>query len=244
MRRRLTVLAVCLAAYAGWTLAFPSGAWRYRLTFEVETPEGVKTGSAVREVKAATGMRFGDASGTTMRVTGEAVTVDLGARGLLFAVLSRGESVDDGGYIVFRSFPYPGSPNGPLMGVGTREGIAYYERLEARADVPFETLPTLVRFNDIANPRTVELVDPKDLSKSYGAGVGLKSASIEMVDNGIWPLNRFGLTGEPVTAEIEKKLPWLEGHYDLHFDGSQYHDVRNTSLANLLSSGHFRTWRD
>ena len=47
----LVVLAVLYgSAKLIWRQAYPSGSWRYKMTVVVQTPEGIKTGSAVREV--------------------------------------------------------------------------------------------------------------------------------------------------------------------------------------------------
>jgi hypothetical protein len=124
-------------------------------------------------------------------------------------LLNKDQNVDYAGYIVFEVFPYPGSKAGPLSGVATREGPAYYSALKGKSEVPFDKLPTLVYFRKINDSKTVEMISPKDLAKDFGIGAKFKSATIEMVNKGIWPLNAFGITGEPLTAKIERILPWI-----------------------------------
>jgi hypothetical protein len=209
MKKFGIIIGAIVVLLVGQVLLFPANSWRYRFTMEIETPEGVRTGSVVRQVHVGTGMKIGDSSGANMFMRGEALAVDLGERGVLFALLNRDQNVDYGGYIVFEAFPYPGSKSGPLGGIATSEGIAYYSSLTGKAEVPVDKLPTLVRFRDISDSKTVELVDPNNLSKSLGIGVKLKSATIEMVNKGIWPLNALSFTGEPVTAKIEGILPWI-----------------------------------
>lgn len=53
--------------------------YRYRLTVEVETPEGLKTGSSVIEVQQSVGRTTMDGFGELLilRIRGEAVAVDL-----------------------------------------------------------------------------------------------------------------------------------------------------------------------
>ena len=46
----VVLLAVVGVGYVACAEMFPSGTWRYKMTVTVETPEGIKTGSAVREV--------------------------------------------------------------------------------------------------------------------------------------------------------------------------------------------------
>ena len=59
-----------------------------------------------------------------------------------------------------------------------------------------EYLPVLVRFRDPNNSASVELVDPLDLAVSFGPGVTLKRAFVEITD-------------DPITKGIETRLPWL-----------------------------------
>ena len=81
---------LCLAlAVAGCSLTDQTPAYRYRLTVEVDTPDGVKTGSSVIEVdtEVAGGYSIPTPGRVTNRVRGEAVTVDLGEGRVLFALL-------------------------------------------------------------------------------------------------------------------------------------------------------------
>jgi hypothetical protein len=209
MRRPFIVLILCLAGYIGWTLIFPSGSWRYRLSIEVETPEGVKSGTAVREVDAATGMRIGDSSGASVLASGEAVVIDLDKRGQMFALLVNADHAGGAATTVFDAFPYPGRDFGPYQGILTREGISYYSGLRGKAELPAGKVPLFVRFADNSKPETVKVIDPRDFAREFGDGVRLKAAQIELVEPGFWPLNMIGITGEPMTHKIRGILPWL-----------------------------------
>ena len=175
--------------------------WRYKMTVEIETPEGLKTGSAVREVNVnITPYPLDDRHPYRSKVTmkGEAVTVDLGDRGVLFAIItpdSYPEITDT----------FAGPP--PL----TPEGAEYYSRLEnVKAPVEAKNISWMFTFSDLSDPKSVRLVKggefdvaqqkyiPVDnFEKIFGSGVKLKGVTVEMTD-------------EPVTWEIEKWLPWLE----------------------------------
>ena len=169
--------------------------YRYRLSLEIETPEGVASGSGVLEVRAV------DAKGIDGRLpmvgtVGEAVVVDLGRRGSLFALLKRdyrraersGELSADVTLRVANKDDHKYERYVPLArDIAATEGVI---------EVLPEELPMLVRFRNIADPATVEKVDPKNLAKSFGAGVRLKRATIE-------------ITSDPVTTGIEKRLGWL-----------------------------------
>src|SRR4051812_15423843 len=71
--------------------ALPSGSgdtFRYKMTVTVTTPEGDKTGSAVREVSVTHGLHLTPEMQPAVHLKGEAVVVDLGSRGVLFALLN------------------------------------------------------------------------------------------------------------------------------------------------------------
>lgn len=182
----ITIAVLLLGLY----LAYPFGFWNYKLTLVVETPEGIKTGSAVRKIHAYNEPRiFPENSGFHTGVKGEAVVVDLGERGVLFSLLKgNGDWSDYGYYIIYQEFPY--LSNG-------RSKIWHYTMLEAKKELAFDKIPMLVRFRDINDPKTVELVDPNDLEKTFGKGVKLISATLEMTD-------------ENMTTGVEKTLPWLK----------------------------------
>ncbi len=157
-------------------------------------------------------------------VHGQAVPVDLGRRGVLF-VLLRGDPARK------RSYP----DMAPLLSglvmprrppwLSFEEGLTFVARHRGEVDVPCEPLPMMVRFGNIADPRTVERVDPCDLTRSFGPGVRLARVTIAVTDE--WP-----------TTGIEAWLPWLVplgGHY---LNGEPY--GHPGSLAGSLHTGDFR----
>ena len=86
---------------------YPSASFRYKVTVEVETPEGIKTGSAVRQIDLKTEKNLIRTSGkgVNARVKGEAVAVDLGERGILFSILNNDGF--DNLRMVKEAFPMP-----------------------------------------------------------------------------------------------------------------------------------------
>lgn len=183
-----------LAATAG-TLALGScgntDKLRYRMKLEVETPQGLRTGNAVREVshfKPWPIPSIGE-SRQQWRVKGEAVMVDLSGGKILFAVLSGEDgNVDFGGWSVWWLFRQIG---GQQIELWPASPVTNAPRISAPR-------PMLVTFSDIADPASVKLVDPADLAASFGPGVKLKRITVEITD-------------DPVTSGIEKRLGWLEG---------------------------------
>ena len=184
--------------------------WRYKMTVEVQTPEGIKTGSVVREVNLV----FETILFLTQKVyknklsvSGEAVVVDLGERGVLFALLKGAfGSHDHAKRFLFEVFE-------SSYGGTTLEGAKYYSQLKnVKTEVELKHYPMLVTFSDVGNPKTVKNVLEVDMGDGsylteykiktdrfeeiFGEGVYLKKITVEMTD-------------EPVTWGIEKLLPWL-----------------------------------
>ncbi|MDR3464766.1 MAG: hypothetical protein P4M07_02355 [Xanthobacteraceae bacterium] len=137
---------------------------------------------------------------------GEAVVVDLGPRGLLFVTLAAERALRSGGTGMYNAALVPFAQKNFRGEVGkgfcSKDGFAAYldevQRKKPRGDLPFEQLPVLVRFRDTSDPSSVEQVNPFDLAKSFGSGVRLKQVFIEITD-------------DPLTKEIENRLPWLAG---------------------------------
>ncbi|PZP55643.1 MAG: hypothetical protein DI586_06155, partial [Micavibrio aeruginosavorus] len=57
------IMAVCAGVSMAWEAKYPSGTWRYKITINIDTPDGVKTGSAVREVTVSRGIALTPESG-------------------------------------------------------------------------------------------------------------------------------------------------------------------------------------
>lgn len=210
------LITLPLGLYGYWEVTYPTGSFNYRITIAVETPDGVKIGSAVRKVTASDAPRISPHAMGSVSVKGEAVVIDLGERGVLFALLRSKDSVDYGYNIAFKHF----IPNLALTG----EKIRTYSSLKGKAELKIENLPMLVRFRDINDPKTVELVDPNDLTASFGEGVKLVSATIEITD-------------EPVTTGVEGYISWL-GTKRLGLD---FFDKNKPGEENYLTRNDFQT---
>ena len=193
----------------------------YRLTLKVEANGIVYTGSGVIESVWYPGNKFipiGNDWNT--HVKGEAVVVDLGERGTLFALLTgsatplaggrHGESFYpfDADRILLKAFNIENSL--------TQDSLNSISKRRDSVDLPLNKLPMLVRFNNLNDPSSVERVDPNDLPTSFGLGVRIVSAT-------------FAVTDDPVTTGIEKKLVWLQTPND----GFQSQELR---LNNELRS--------
>ncbi|QWG24635.1 hypothetical protein KMZ93_06990 [Bradyrhizobium sediminis] len=232
MKRLGIFLAIAFAGVAVYVAAF-SATVRYRLTLEAEVDGRPKIGSGVIEVTYSKNNDPISQAEFSIDVRGEAVVLDLGSRGTLFALL-KGDSDSRSGpeYIVLRAFDFPGGAlPSPVV-----SGLRQVQRLSGKRELRLTSLPLLVRFRDLNDPMTVEKVDPLNLEKSFGPGVKLTRATLEIVPAGIWPLSWIGITGEPITKNIDDKLSWLKGIGGRYLHGGS--SARGAPLE--LDSGDFR----
>ena len=198
--KKTLILTVMLAALAVWGYlsdVYVSGTWRYKVTVEISTPEGVKSGSTVNEVSNSAARARSKVSlsqgGNPADFRGEAVVVDLGERGKVFSLLV-------GPKHFYRAF------NG-MSGPTTAEGIQYFNKIpigkEAVLDPKY--YPMVVTFTDMSDPKSVTLVkgwkfnpqtqksDPVDrFEELFGEGVSIKEI-------------RLVRTKEPITWGVIQK---------------------------------------
>lgn len=174
---------------------------KYRLTVEVETPQGRKSASSVLAVHPDRGYSRG---GHT-RTVGDAVFVDLGGGKNLIALLAHIDGkldLDGINYLALRAYTAAG---------GKRVSFNEMNRLTGAVAVKDALIPVLVSFADPANPGSARVALPDDLAAVLGNGYRLGDVTAEVVPNGFWPLDFGGALGEPVTRGIAAKLPWLNG---------------------------------
>jgi hypothetical protein len=173
---------------------------KYRLTVEVTTPDGIKTGSGILSVVPDRGYSRGGR--TTMR--GEAVFVDLGQGKNLVALLAHQQGakldLDDINYVALRAYGTARSNRVSFSDINRQTGIV---------PVQGELMPVLVSFGDARNPQTARLVASDHADTVLGDGYAIRGLSAEVVPNGFWPIDFGGVLGEPVTRGIEARLPWL-----------------------------------
>jgi hypothetical protein len=173
---------------------------KYRLTVEVETPEGVKSASGVMTVHPDRSYSRGGKTSTK----GDAVFVDLGGGKNLVALLAhidKSLELDDINYVALRAY----------KAAGQNVSFSQMSRVTGTAPVTGEVVPVLVSFADPADPATARLVPSDNIEGALGKGIRLRGISAEVVPNGVWPLDFGGPLGDPVTRGIEARLPWLNG---------------------------------
>ena len=194
-------LALLAALVIGDQIRINRPAHKYRLTVEVETPEGRKSASGVMAVHPD---RSYTRRGQT-RTLGDAVFVDLGQGKNLVALLAHVDGklvLDDMNYVALRAYTAAGGKRVPFNEMSRLTGIV---------PVKGALIPVLVTFADPAEPGTARVVPPDDAEAVLGKGYRLQGITAEVVPNGYWPLDFGGALGEPVTRGILAKLPWLNG---------------------------------
>ena len=187
--------------------------YRYKLTVEVETPEGLRTGYAVREVSWSPGVQItAEADTASMTHRGEAAMVDLPNGQVLFALMS------------------PDGQETPMLAFGSARQTAWSDGavkvLEppAQPEVVFgqSGYPRLVRFREIADSKTVEKVDPANLAASFGPEYRLKRITTQIVSDG-------------VTEKVRHRLKWLTELGDSQLDGSRYHRTQSSEVSSHMN---------
>ena len=164
--------------------------YRFRMTVEVDTPQGLKSGSSVMEVNATKQVLItSETHPISAGLKGEAVVVDLPG-GPIFALLTiRGDS----GPLLFNVVTDALNPL-PTKTPSTEDYMRQTNELAAMsegartAELPRDNWPMMIRFRNLNDPRTLERVDP--------ATIGVKRITLTV-------------TKEPVTVGIEKRLGWL-----------------------------------
>ena len=209
MKRIALFIGIAVAAYFVYGAVF-SATVRYCLTLQAEVDGEPKSGSGIIEVTYSKNNDPISQAAFSIDVRGEAVILDLGPRGTLFALLKADTDSRSGPeYIVLKAFDCPGGAlPSPVI-----NGLQQVRHLSGKRELALTSLPLLVRFRDPNDPKTVERVNPLDLERSFGAGVKLVHAELEIVPAGIWPFNSIGITGEPLTTGINLRLKWLD-HLD------------------------------
>lgn len=195
--RWLGPLALLAALVIGDQIRINRPGHKYRLTVEVEAPEGVKSASGIMSVHPDRSYSRGGHTSTK----GDALLVDLGGGKTLVALLAhadRSMDLDAINYLALRAH----------RAAGRNVSFNEMSRVTGAVPVTGALIPVLVTFADPNDPATARAVLPDGVAAALGDGFRLRGISVEVVPNGLWPLDFGGLLGEPVTRGVETKLPW------------------------------------
>lgn len=192
--------------------------YRFKMTVEVETPEGLKTGWSVYEVEANNVVALTPGGvGRERKLRGQAVVVDIASGKALFALVGNDSLAE-----MSMAALDPAYKND---WVESAERIAAGTGIQSPALIMTWNYPMLVTFTDIDDPKSVQRVDPANLAASFGLGIRLKRITVEVTD-------------DDVTTGIEKRLRWLGDHPEPSLDPG--HGPKDFSLPASLHHGDFK----
>lgn len=192
---------------------------RYRITMDIGTPSGVKSGSSVVESDLRQ-------DGLTL---GQAPFVDLGNGHYVFALLTDPFSQKTLYGIVLKALRYP-ELNPPLE---NPQGNAFTQakRTKPQAILRRADYSMLVTFGNIKDSGSVSEVGPDNLAASFGAGYRLEQITIQIVDQ-----------DETLTVGLEDILTWTDSPPETPFsprDPIKIETVAKAPLSRRLSNFSF-----
>ncbi len=199
----LSLVALCASACSG---ADSHTSYRYKLTLVVNNNGKLISGYNVVAVRVSFLHTLQES--IDRQPKGEALVLEVGTGRLLVATLrnkdsnmpgSRGWGENAPFGVLLKAYGIEASAaakNSKDWMAPTKENLRRLQRQSGPRPIPFSSLPDLLTFANADDPNTVQLVDPNNLAASFGRGVTLQSATIEVTD-------------EQLTRGIEKKLPWL-----------------------------------
>lgn len=205
------IVAIMMAMLAATLLASCSEkeTVRFRMTVEVQTPKGIRSGSSVMEISAWNKKisMYGRTRGRDFR--GEAVPVTLpDGRILVALIVAEREDYGEFSDIALGTLD-PFYRNDWVESVEriANDTAPRWSRVVAPthkawnpAVAPVSNYPLIVTMRDANSPASVAPVDPDDLEASFGPGYSIKAITFEVTD-------------EPLTREIGGKLPWLQAYW-------------------------------
>ena len=183
----IRILILTLAALT-LTACGENHSWHQKTIIEVETPHGLVSGGSVSEMRVS---YFGwlekklSASAMSYDQRGEASFVEVAPGRYLFALLQENQPT-----LTIAIFSAGAKEE-------NRETAKQLESLRESRDITQnQYIPMLVTFDDSNDPRSVKLVDPNDLTATFGAGFRLKAIRLEITDEKV------------MVSDLAKVLPW------------------------------------
>lgn len=204
---------------------------RYRLTIEIETPDGVRSGSAVQEIVNHAKIPWLP-GGDSYRAEwiGEAVAIDLpggtlfhtgSADWLLGVALQYGTTVPAIDTTAAKVWPQSRPDLIRALRSENAEVVLVPEQVSKAVDW---TWFRMIRFADIADPTTLRRIRMPSPPASFESGFRVRRI-------------RFKVTKDPLTDTITQRLPWLNDlkKYRRHPDNRFSNTISQEALE--LKSG-------
>lgn len=202
--RLIAMFALAASLLAGCGILFPTSSYRFRMTVEVDTPQGPRSGSSVLEITSGLQNLPGKGKTPVTFLTGEAVAVDLSDEKTLFALTSdlpSGGGLEGGITRLFKP-----DAIGPDAFVASVTKLGRSDQAGRTVELPHELYPKLVTFRDIQDRMSVEAVDPANLVESFGPKVTLRRITAV-------------LTNDKLTTGIQRRLPRPDARGFFNWDG-------------------------
>lgn len=196
--RIVALIVCCLAGAIACTTM--NTTLRYRLTVVVDTPQGVRTGSSVVEVKGYLSRAFPgpEAGGPRLHSRGEATPVKLTDGRYVFVVFASGASTR-------RTFTMLTAPFAdqlpPKSSDRSANGKSMMEQFRALAEakgvrqVNPQDYPVIATFTDLTNPYSIRIAPASEISTIL-PGHRVLRMTVEITD-------------DPVSNSIRQILPWI-----------------------------------
>jgi hypothetical protein len=243
--------------YGWYVYNYPTCTFRYKLTAEVMTPDGLKTGSSVIEVSySSTHPLPNPGRWSADTLTGEAVYVDLGKGKNLFILLGvdrwerqasktpgrqpRFDGIEGGQDRLTEEQLGEGSLNALWLPVhvfklGRSVGEEREMRLRANAllgqtpvEVPSQNLPMVVSFSDLSKPETLRVLRPPEITDVLGQDYSLQSVKMQIVR-------------DSPSAHLEETLGWLNSSTNFLLLKCEKNATELRSGKCWANKGYFKT---
>jgi hypothetical protein len=206
MKTLPVVLALVLLGLIGGSHWFPTYTHRFKLTVEVDTPDGRKSGSRVIEV-ARERLILVAKGQYIFRLRGEAVFVDLGGNRNVIALLSHGPRAESSRMesLLVEAYGYHKWDEQAWSG---------HARMDGPVTLLPPLIPTLVTVTDLSDPKTVQVLSGSSdqAAELLGQNVRIARVWLQRVATSRWPLGVLFQRGAGMTDRIEEEVPFLSTH--------------------------------
>jgi len=212
--------------------AAPSASLNYKLSVDVDDNGVLRHGEGIIGAEfQAQPILIGQTPPWTVGPIGEAFPVDFDGKRMFFVLLSadrsRRSSVAAGSKGALYSYFHFRSIDAATASV-LAEFISLGQSHE-NVDIRPVQLPMLVRFRDLTDPKSIEIVDPEHLDLGFGPGVKITAV-------------RAQITSEPITSGIGIRLPWLKnGDYGTRIFEAKGGPVYQIPQVRMTTYGSFAT---
>jgi len=204
-------VAIGAGLYVAMAIAFPTHTHRYRLTIEIDTPAGVRSGSSVIEVKRKDFRWLPLVQGRyEFHLRGEAVFVDLSANRSVIALLAHGARAENVDQMI--SLPIEAYGHDKW----SEDAWAGRAKMQGAVELKPPLVPTLVTFANLSDPKTAQVVYATDVRETSDGRTGRRRemrVAINRFGELFGPGYRFKralieTTNAPATPAIGSRLPW------------------------------------